>query len=345
MAKRGKLVVKRVSPSLSEILDGLNDDEEDNQDNMEIDSDSGDSENSENFKFWIRKENNAFIASPEIRTEDKLNPGLYTIEYRESWGGYYLQKQKYKTDELFVLPYDNLENILNDVKTFWSKREAFKKYKMLQKRGILLHGAPGGGKTCAIQLIVKDLIENQNGILFSVNNTNQLERFTSYYNTIFRAVEPTTPTIVIFEDIDGLVNSGSAYETMLLNLLDGIDNNDGILYIATTNYPEELKDRILNRPSRFDRRYEFTYPDEKVRRAYFKNKITEEDVASINLDEWVLKTDTLSLAHLKDLVVSVFVLGNKFEDVIKLYEEYMSEKPSSSKYKKNQSKAGFKTNG
>jgi SpoVK/Ycf46/Vps4 family AAA+-type ATPase len=337
MSKNRVTFAKISNKSITDLLDEL--DEEDNNENVNytIDMNDDEEETAENFKYWIKKQNNAFVASSEIKTVDSLRPGLYTIEYTQDWG-WYLQKQKYNSDELFELPFDNLEKILEDTKTFWSKREQFKKYKMLQKRGILLYGAPGGGKSCAIQLIVKDLIENQNGILFSVNNTSQLERFASYYNSVFRQVQPETPTIVIFEDIDGLANAGPAYESMLLNLLDGIDNNDGILYIATTNYPEKLEDRILNRPSRFDRRYEFTTPDEKVRRVYFEKKIHPDDIEKINLDLWVKKTDTLSLAHLRDLVVSVLVLGNEFEDVIKIYEQYMEEKPSSTK---NKRKAGF----
>jgi len=55
----------------------------------------------------------------------------------------------------------------------------------------------------------------------------------------------------------------------VLNLLDGVKQVDNIIYIATTNYPELLEERILNRPSRFDRRFHIGTPSAEVRKFYF----------------------------------------------------------------------------
>jgi hypothetical protein len=71
----------------------------------------------------------------------------------------------------------------------------------------------------------------------------------------------------------------------LLNILDGIGQMENTIYLATTNYPEKLKERILNRPSRFDRRYKIEKPDSNIRKFYFEKKLRDEDLKNINLDE------------------------------------------------------------
>jgi SpoVK/Ycf46/Vps4 family AAA+-type ATPase len=100
----------------------------------------------------------------------------------------------------------------------------------------------------------------------------------------FRVIEPERQLLCIIEDIDGLCDD-NYYETELLNILDGIGQMENTIYLATTNYPEKLKERILNRPSRFDRRYKIEKPDSNIRKFYFEKKLRDEDLKNINLDE------------------------------------------------------------
>jgi hypothetical protein len=57
-------------------------------------------------------------------------------------------------------------------------------------------------------------------------------------------------------------------------------------------------------------------PSDEVREAYIKNKLTPEELLSINLKEWIEKTKGLSLAHMRELVISVCAMGNTFEDTM-----------------------------
>jgi len=131
-----------------------------------------------------------------------------------------------------------------------------------------------------------------------------------------RQVEPERPLVVIFEDIDAIASEGSWTTSMILNLLDGIKQIQNVVYISTTNHPEKLEDRITNRPSRFDRRYEVELPNEEVRKAYIENKLSKEDLEKINMDDWIKESEGFSLAHMRELVISVVTMDNSFEDTI-----------------------------
>ena len=62
-------------------------------------------------------------------------------------------------------------------------------------------------------------------------------------------------------------------EAMLLNLLDGKFQLDNVVFLATTNYAEDLAERVINRPSRFDVVYEVGLPDKMVRECYITKKL------------------------------------------------------------------------
>jgi len=245
---------------------------------------------------------------------NKVKPNYYSI-INDQRLGIGLRIRPMMSDELFELPFPESEEILKDVKNFWSQGEKFKEYGFCHKRGILIYGPPGNGKTSIIQLLVNSLIKEQEGIIISISNVHELEYFTAFVPKIFRSIEPGTPIIAIFEDIDGMLDDGYA-KGVLLNLLDGINQTDKVVYVATTNYPERLEENIVNRPSRFDRRYEIGLPNDNVRRAYLENKLTTADLDYIDLEQWVYDTQDLSVSHLKELVISVIVLGNDYNETL-----------------------------
>lgn len=69
---------------------------------------------------------------------------------------------------------------------------------------------------------------------------------------VFEKARQMSPCVVIFEDLDSLINDGN--RSFFLNQLDGIEGNDGLLIIATTNHFERLDPGLSSRPSRFDRK-------------------------------------------------------------------------------------------
>jgi len=284
---------------------------------------------------WSVLQNDQF--APSFVSIPHIPSGLYEMKWSTPLQTWVVAKQELNIDELYELPSPEIESILNDIKIFWKKRETYKEYNFVHKRGILLYGDPGCGKSGIIQLCVKDLIENENGIVINIKEDEDFKAFVDFVPTI-RSIEPDRALIVILEDIDSLAGEDRYSTTKLLNILDGVKQIENVVYIATTNYPEKLQERITNRPSRFDRRYEVQMPSSEIREAYIKNKLTEDDLKSINLEEWVELTDGMSLSHLKELVISVIVMGKDFKESLDTLNS-MGEKPKVTSKKK--SKLGF----
>ena len=69
---------------------------------------------------------------------------------------------------------------------------------------------------------------------------------------VFWKARAESPCILILEDLDSLINDKN--RSFFLNQLDGLENNDGLLVIGTTNHFERLDPAITKRPSRFDRK-------------------------------------------------------------------------------------------
>ena len=265
------------------------------------------------YSQYIVENDDYYWPAGEVVTKKSLEPGYYTL--KQSQKGIFVHRKDIHTDELLNLPLKVFKQVLTDISKFWTTEEDFKRYDFVFKRGILLYGPPGAGKSGLIKMLADDLVKNQNGIVFSLYDSNDLDLYSAFMEEIFRSIEPDRPVITIIEDIDGLC-SRSATETQLINLLDGITQSRKVVYLATTNYIENLRGRIINRPSRFDRIYSIDLPDETVRRFYFENKIRPEDLGNIDMDLWIKETDTFTYAHMRDLIVSVIILKNEFQETI-----------------------------
>lgn len=86
--------------------------------------------------------------------------------------------------------------------------------------------------------------------------------------SIFAKARQMAPCVVIFEDLDSIVTR--KVRSYFLNEVDGLDSNDGILMIGSTNHLSALDPAIAKRPSRFDRKYHFRLPNEDERVLYCK---------------------------------------------------------------------------
>lgn len=119
-----------------------------------------------------------------------------------------------------------------------------------------------------------------------------------------REIEPNRPIIVIWEDLDTVIYRYG--EDKVLALLDGELQIDNVIFIATTNYPEQLDGRITNRPSRFDKVLEVGMPSKEARVLYLKKKLPKETEERI--EHLAEATKEFSVAHLRELIVALYCL-------------------------------------
>ena len=262
---------------------------------------------------WAQVGNGYF--APCSTTSGILPAGKYTIEFGLS--GVFFKPLDILTDDLVEIQDSLVYKILRDIEYFWTRREAFKKYGFLHRRGYLLWGPQGTGKSCALAEISRRFINN-GGVIFNCDCPRDLSRGLK----IFREIEPERPILCVYEDLDSIIDCYD--EGDVLSLLDGEDQVDRVVNIATTNFPENLPARLLQRPRRFDRIYEIGNPEESLRRAFFRTKLHPEDLEAISLDQWVNATEGFSFAGLTDLIISVVCLDNSFEDSLAAIKNVMS---------------------
>jgi len=259
---------------------------------------------------------------PCEKTERELPPGQYIVSFSDS-KGYFFQKKIINLDELIVLPDSRSEHVLNSIQHFWTREKMFRKHGFLWKRGMLLWGPPGSGKTSTLQQLSKLIVDN-GGFSVYVNGDPE---FVAHGLAIMRKIEPDRPIIVMIEDIDAIIERHG--EAPLLALLDGELQIDNVVFIATTNYPEELDTRFVNRPSRFDEIIYIGMPNEKAREVYLLKKNPRLKSNPEELTKWVSSTNGWSIAHMRELIVAVECLDNKFEDTIERLAKMNQNKPNS----------------
>jgi DNA replication protein DnaC len=225
----------------------------------------------------------------------------------------YFRKDKELFESIKSATFDNLilpdslkQQIQTDFQQFFDSRELYERYNIPWKRGAIFIGPPGNGKTHTLKALI-----NQLGKPCLYIRSFKAEHSTEEENMgeVFKRARMTTPCVLVLEDLDSMIDNNN--RAFFLNELDGFHSNTGIVVLATTNHPEKLDSSILDRPSRFDRKYYFQLPADAERRAYVARwncelqhelRITEDGAARL-----VSRTQDFSFAYLKELLVASMV--------------------------------------
>ena len=129
------------------------------------------------------------------------------------------------------------------------------------------------------------------------------------WQIVFDRARKLRPCVLVLEDLDSMVKDDN--RSFLLNQLDGFEENHGLIVLATTNHPERIDVAIVDRPSRFDRKYHFGLPSKLERETFlgsWQEKLAQETQwQSDELSGVVSVTEGFSFAYLKELVVSAIM--------------------------------------
>jgi SpoVK/Ycf46/Vps4 family AAA+-type ATPase len=131
---------------------------------------------------------------------------------------------------------------------------------------------------------------------------------------IWRLARVLRPTVILLEDIDLFAESRensfrSHVLGELMSQMDGAEDHNGLLTIATTNRLEVVEKALRNRPGRFDRVIHFDVPDEAGRRELLARHLAHDTPDDGVFELLVDKTEGFSGAHLTDLAKTLLEIA------------------------------------
>ncbi len=165
--------------------------------------------------------------------------------------------------EKIILPTGVEKLVDRHLTGFLSLIDRLEGYGISSNKGVILSGPPGTGKT----LLVRSIIENCEMTTICLS-PEKIKRNT--ISQVYRAARKLSPCLVVLEDIDsagGIHRKISDHPILgeVLQALDGIEDNAGVVTLATTNYLENIDDALRDRPGRIERIITIPVPDAEAR--------------------------------------------------------------------------------
>ncbi|MFC1910318.1 AAA family ATPase [Chloroflexota bacterium] len=200
---------------------------------------------------------------------------------------------------------------------FLSKREMWERYGIPLKRGVLLAGEPGTGKT----IICKALMAEAKNTTCVTSNAYDMDA-REYFTELYEAAPDLSPSIVFIEDIDLIgqnrdefgYSRGNALLS-LLAVLDVIEEKKEIVTVATTNCLETLYKALSQRPSRLDRVIILTRPELKERRELVSLLCRRIPLPDSLQDYIAARTEGCSPAQVQAVVHSLVIEHVEYETI------------------------------
>ena len=252
------------------------------------------------------------MCDPTISSENEFTDGF--DEYFKTKG--VLKNAKFDAN-LSFLKYDkvgwneivlteNQRSLLDrNIIRYSSNLELYEEKGLPTSRGCLITGPPGTGKTLCCNILMSQMDDCT--FIYVTSDTIQ-DR--GQIGNLYDLARSLSPTVMVIEDIDtlGAIDRTKSGDHPLLgeflNCLAGVEKNNGVITIATTNFPKHLDRALVDRPGRFDLRLDFGLPDKELRETIFKKYLEGiKDRSKIDYDKLSNLTEGMTGAHLKEIVM------------------------------------------
>jgi len=222
-------------------------------------------------------------------------------DYRGRSRGVMVHKLPSVRREDVILPEATLRLLDRNVLSFVGNRAQLRRLGQSTRKGILLYGPPGTGKTHTIRYLASNLPGHTTLIITAA----QVALLAQYMN-LARLLQPT---MVVIEDVDLIARDrtqmGPCEESLLnglLNQMDGLKEDADILFILTTNRPEQLESALASRPGRIDQAIEVPLPDDIGRKKLLHLYGRGMPLGDAVVDEAAQRTKGVSAAFVKELM-------------------------------------------
>lgn len=174
--------------------------------------------------------------------------------------------------------------------------DVFEAMDMQAAKGVLMFGPPGTGKTLLAKAVANEAESN----FISIKGPELLNKYVGEsekgVREVFEKARSNAPTVIFFDEIDSIAGErggnttdsgvGERVVSQLLTELDGLEELEDVVVIATTNRPD-LIDSALLRPGRLDRHVHVPVPDEDGRERIFEVHTRDKPLADAVDLEWL----------------------------------------------------------
>jgi AAA+ superfamily predicted ATPase len=223
-------------------------------------------------------------------------------EYSGRGGAVKVHRLRKVTKEEVILPEKTISLLERNVAQFIRARNRIKALNLSAKKGLLFYGPPGTGKTHTVHYLASQL-PGHTTLLITAEQIGLLDEY-------FRLARFLQPSMMIIEDVDLIARAreeiGGACQEVLLNKLlnemDGLREDAEVIFILTTNRPDQLEPALASRPGRIDQAIEFPLPDEIGRGKLIALYARGLDVPASLADLLIRRTKGASPAFIKELM-------------------------------------------